>query len=257
MSFALGAGGGLLLGAAAASGLLLRGAHTGPRADGVLTQAPIAAAVATPVPSPDERAAFGALAARLRSPDAARLEEVRIWHFGPPDERAVCGTLVSPELPGGQARFVVRLLLPRGAPLDPDVPDARPPMTVVEDGPGLVRPTPEASRRFCRQAPQLAAHAAAAAGTSAAPLAAESGGPAAAPREEAAGIAAPLGRMLTQAPANLRAGPGGPVLSVIPRGRILNVYDRAPGGWLLIGDAEPLGWIHASLLVEAPTARAE
>jgi uncharacterized protein YraI len=61
-------------------------------------------------------------------------------------------------------------------------------------------------------------------------------------------------RVLVHSPANLRAGPGGgaSVLSVVPRGRTLEVFDQAPGGWVRVGDGEPWGWIHASLLAGAP-----
>jgi uncharacterized protein YraI len=65
-------------------------------------------------------------------------------------------------------------------------------------------------------------------------------------------MAGPQGRAVVQSPANLRAGPGGgaEVLSTLPRGQVLTVFDRAPGGWLRVGDAEPRGWVHSSLLAE-------
>jgi hypothetical protein len=46
----------------------------------------------------------------------------------------------------------------------------------------------------------------------------------------------------------MRITPGGVVQSVVPRGRALLVFDRAPGGWMLVGETEPQGWIHGSLL---------
>ena len=55
-------------------------------------------------------------------------------------------------------------------------------------------------------------------------------------------------------PANLRSGPGAgaAVIAVLPRGQVLDVFDRAPGGWLRVGVGEPWGWAHSSLLVEGP-----
>jgi hypothetical protein len=37
------------------------------------------------------------------------------------------------------------------------------------------------------------------------------------------------------------------VLRTLPRGLELQLYGRAPGGWLQVGDAEPWGWVHSSL----------
>ncbi len=53
---------------------------------------------------------------------------------------------------------------------------------------------------------------------------------------------------------NLRNGPGGgaAVVGVIPRGQVLDVFERAPGGWLRVGVGEPWGWAHSSLLIEGP-----
>ena len=51
-------------------------------------------------------------------------------------------------------------------------------------------------------------------------------------------------------PINLRNNPagGGAVLRVIPRGTRLRVFAEAPGGWYQVGETEPLGWIHGSML---------
>jgi hypothetical protein len=51
-------------------------------------------------------------------------------------------------------------------------------------------------------------------------------------------------------PVNLRSNPagGGTVLRVVPRGTRLRVFAEAPGGWYQVGEAEPVGWIHGSML---------
>lgn len=68
----------------------------------------------------------------------------------------------------------------------------------------------------------------------------------------AAGQPMPRGAVMTsqRTPANIRAEPNGQgtVLRVAPRGSILQVFDEAPGGWLMVGETEPWGWVHASLL---------
>lgn len=209
----------------------------------------------------EEAAVRQTLAARLRSPDAMRLEDVRVWRFGPPDERAVCGTMRSPEIPGGSARFVVRVLMPReGASASSQL------VTVVEDAPGLVRATPEASRRFCREPPPeplpVASGPGSAGATGAAPPPGSAGDAAPGQWSGTAGAAAagsgadvPSGgraRVVTQGPANLRAYPGGEVLGTVARGRTLQVFDRTAGGWAQVGETAPEGWIHSSLLSDLP-----
>ena len=55
-------------------------------------------------------------------------------------------------------------------------------------------------------------------------------------------LAAPLATNLRQQPQA-----GAKVLRTLPRGLELQLYGRAPGGWLQVGDAEPWGWVHSSL----------
>ncbi|TDH58288.1 SH3 domain-containing protein, partial [Dankookia rubra] len=86
--------------------------------------------------------------------------------------------------------------------------------------------------------------------------------PAAAP---AAGAAAPPaippvvvpsaagGRQVTTSqahPVNIRSAPGGggAVVRVVPRASALRVFGEAPGGWLEVGESQPFGWVHASVL---------
>jgi hypothetical protein len=68
----------------------------------------------------------------------------------------------------------------------------------------------------------------------------------------AAGQPMPRGAVMTsqRTPANIRAEPSGgsPIVRTAPRGSVLQVYNEAPGGWLLVGETEPWGWVHASLL---------
>jgi hypothetical protein len=56
------------------------------------------------------------------------------------------------------------------------------------------------------------------------------------------------GTVSVRSAANVRAQPGGEVLRVAPRGATLDVFEEAPGGWYLVGEGEPWGWVHGSLL---------
>jgi hypothetical protein len=236
---------GIMLGSIATMLLTAPPDHRGELPAGMLAPAPLPApAAVTPAPAfaptpgaeaPELLAARQALAMRLRSPDALLLSDVRVYDFGVPEERAVCGTMRSPEIAGGSARFVVRVLQPRGA-------AARPPSAVVEDAPWLVRPSPEAARRFCREPEPMAAMPPATAPEAPAPPL---------PGTAPAAMAMAGGRVMTQSPANLRATPAGEVLMSIPRGRTLIVFDRAPGGWVQVGETAPQGWVHSSLLSDA------
>lgn len=62
------------------------------------------------------------------------------------------------------------------------------------------------------------------------------------------GGAGPLPRIVVRSPANVRTNPGGAVLRTAPRGEVFQVHGRAPGGWVRVGDAEPRGWVHSSML---------
>jgi hypothetical protein len=49
---------------------------------------------------------------------------------------------------------------------------------------------------------------------------------------------------------NIRIAPvgGSPLVRVAPRGTVLNVLAQASGGWLQVGEGEPEGWVHSSLV---------
>lgn len=58
------------------------------------------------------------------------------------------------------------------------------------------------------------------------------------------------GRVTMQQNGNLRVHPngGGAVVRVIGQGSSLQVFDEAAGGWLQVGDGEPWGWVHRSMV---------
>ncbi|HEY4253431.1 MAG TPA: SH3 domain-containing protein [Roseomonas sp.] len=64
-------------------------------------------------------------------------------------------------------------------------------------------------------------------------------------------VASPSSRssVTTRQHANLRTSPsGGSVVRVVPPGSSLTVFGEAPGGWYQVGESEPQGWIHGSML---------
>jgi uncharacterized protein YgiM (DUF1202 family) len=67
--------------------------------------------------------------------------------------------------------------------------------------------------------------------------------------------AAPTGSTVTlRQGGNLRAGPGAShsVIRTIPRGTVARVFAHESGGWYLIGDTAPWGWMHESRLASPP-----
>ncbi len=63
----------------------------------------------------------------------------------------------------------------------------------------------------------------------------------------------PPGRTVTTTaahPVNIRAQPGGggAVVRIVPRASTLRVFGEAPGGWLQVGEDQPFGWVHGSML---------
>jgi hypothetical protein len=61
------------------------------------------------------------------------------------------------------------------------------------------------------------------------------------------------GRQVTTSqahPVNIRNSPGGggAVVRVVPRASTLRVFNEAPGGWLEVGEEQPFGWVHGSVL---------
>jgi hypothetical protein len=61
-----------------------------------------------------------------------------------------------------------------------------------------------------------------------------------------------LGSVTTTAahPVNVRSSPagGGAIVRIVPRASVLRVFGDAPGGWLQVGEEQPIGWLHESML---------
>lgn len=210
-------------------------------------------------PERPEEVALQAVRARFRDPESASFREVRVHRFGPPDERAVCGIVASRETsgPSGGAEFVVRVVLPGGGRT------GGAPLPVLEEGPTLPRPTANARRRYCHDANDPRPTLPAPAGTSVSAMAATAftpdprvGGSAQPGGAQGGGQGAVLKRVAITGgnAANLRNGPGGgsAVIAVLPRGQVLDLFERAPGGWMRVGVGEPWGWVHSSLVAEGP-----
>lgn len=225
------------------------------RAQPAVAVSPQTAQVVAAAAEPLEESAFRVLRGRLRDPASANFKDVRVFDFGSPHERAVCGRVLAPrETPAGGADFVVRVILPG------DGRTGGPPLPVIEDGPNLPRATANARGRYCRDAadprskPRIPAGSMTAVSTTAAPADPQAGVNAQGVPAQGGGMPAVLRRAAVGggSAVNLRNGPGAGsmVIGVLPRGQVLDVFERAPGGWLRVGLGEPWGWAHASLLIE-------
>jgi hypothetical protein len=51
-------------------------------------------------------------------------------------------------------------------------------------------------------------------------------------------------------PVNIRnlPGGGGAIVRVVPRASVLRLFGEAPGGWFQVGEEQPFGWVHGSML---------
>jgi len=56
------------------------------------------------------------------------------------------------------------------------------------------------------------------------------------------------GTVVMRQAGNIRTSPQGSTIRVEPAGKELHVFGEAPGGWLQIGESEPDGWVHSSLV---------
>jgi hypothetical protein len=76
--------------------------------------------------------------------------------------------------------------------------------------------------------------------------------PPAAAAPQPAPAAAASGSVTTTSahPVNVRSSPagGGAIVRIVPRASVLRVFGEAPGGWLQVGEDQPFGWLHNSML---------
>jgi hypothetical protein len=210
-----------------------RGAHAVPRGESGLSRG-------------DEQAAVAAVQAHLNEAGLpGQLRDVRLYPLGLSDEVAVCATL---PLRGTEVtQIVARVVLAKPTQVEGVAERSeraasprRPPMVILEAGPGLGRGGSQMGpeQRYCRL-----------------PKAPEAVGAEAPVESGAQAVVEHALRLMVVSPARVRALPAGdaPVLWIAPRGRSYAVLGNAPGGWVNIGDGEEaLGWVHSSLLGSLP-----
>ena len=199
------------------------------------------------------RAAEDQLRARLRMPEDMPLRAVQVWRQQMAGNFAVCGQVN----PAGGANdpfipWVATVVLAEGKALRTDLvlgaSNAEASRVYVElvdrcfDGGG------PRTAQAARPLPPLPLDTALAANRTGGPAAFSAAGPQAAPLPAAGG-----GRTVTTTqahPVNIRSSPGGggAVVRVVPRASVLRVFGEAPGGWMQVGEEQPFGWAHASVL---------
>lgn len=61
-------------------------------------------------------------------------------------------------------------------------------------------------------------------------------------------------RVSIRSATNVRTAPNGsaPAVRTTARGTVLREFERGAGGWVKVGDAQPWGWVHSSLLAPPP-----
>lgn len=215
-----------------------------------------ASGAASPEAVEARRAAEEQLRARLRMPEGMPLRAVQVWRQQLAGTVAVCGQVN----PAGGANdpfipWVATVTLAEGKAQRTDLvlgaSNAEASRVYVEmvdrcfDGGG---PRTAQSARPLPPLPLDAALTTGRTGTAAATQSA--GASAGAPT---APVAVATGRTVTTAqahPVNIRNTPGGggAVVRVVPRASVLRVFGEAPGGWFQVGEDQPFGWVHASVL---------
>lgn len=215
---------------------------------------PPATEAAAPALAEARRAAEEQVRTRLRIIGDMRLRAIQVYSQQVPDTVAVCGQVN-----------------PAGGANDPFVPWVA--MVTLKDGKAvrtdlvLGASNMEASRVYIesvdrcfegggpRNAPGQSTRALP-------PLPADAGlsqaAPPAPPPAMSPSVALPLappraaGSITTTAahPVNIRNAPagGGAVVRIVARSSALRVFGDAPGGWLQVGEDQPFGWLHESML---------
>jgi hypothetical protein len=65
-------------------------------------------------------------------------------------------------------------------------------------------------------------------------------------------VNAAIGRATALQTSNVRDAPkGSKVLRELPRGTVVQIYDRRDG-WSQVGDDTPWGWVYSKLLADTP-----
>ncbi|MBL6455808.1 SH3 domain-containing protein [Belnapia sp. T6] len=210
------------------------------------------------------QAAEAQVRARLRMVGEMQMRAVQTWRQQVPNTVAVCGQVN----PTGEANdpfipWVVTVSLKEGrterADLVIGMSNAEAGRVFVEmldrcfEGGG-----PPTGRPQARALPPLPLDVAPALQRGTPPTAATAPGPPALPTVVVPAPAPSLpaaapGRMVTTTaahPVNIRSQPGGggAVVQIVPRASNLRVFGEAPGGWLQVGEDQPFGWVHGSML---------
>jgi hypothetical protein len=230
-----------------------------PRAVRAAQAAPAAPAQPATAEQEARRLAEERLRARLRAEGELTQRAVQVHRQARADTLAVCGQVHPAARPDDTfIPYVAVVALEEGRPARAEL--------------HLAASTPEATRVYFEMVDRCfdgggPAHARAAARplppapsglevvreVTTAPVATQATG-AAMPVAAAAGGGGPgmaaLGTAGIRSAANLRASPsgGGEVLRVLPRGATVEVFGQAPGNWFQIGEGEPWGWVHGSLI---------
>lgn len=189
-----------------------------------------------------QQAVEAELRLRSQTPSAVRLRRVEVYRQSAPNTLAACGQ-VSPT--GAEDAFIDFAAVAitnegKGAQVQE--------LYLADGGPDAGRTRTQSWLRCTDDAKRLEVTRTGNPARPSTPPAASTSSP---PRPQAS----PTGSTVTiRQGGNLRTGPGAShsVLRTIPRGTVVRVFGHESGGWYLIGDTAPWGWMHESRLASQP-----
>ena len=121
------------------------------------------------------------------------------------------------------------------------------PREVARQGAPSIPPLPDDMARVQQQVAALSQKPSApAAASPPSPVPPRQASPPSAPPPPA--VTAAQGTVVMRQNGNVRIAPHGEAVRVEQQGTELRVFGEAPGGWLQVGNAAPIGWVHSSMV---------
>jgi uncharacterized protein YgiM (DUF1202 family) len=189
-----------------------------------------------------QQAVEAALRHRSPTPSAVRLRRVEVYRQSAPNTLAACGQVSPTGADDAFIDFAAVAITKEGEGVQVQE------LYLADGGPDAGRTRTQSWLRCTDDARRLEVTRPGSPARASAPPAAPTGSP---PGPQAS----PTGSTVTiRQRGNLRTGPGSShsVIRTIPSGTVVRVFGHEAGGWYLIGDTAPWGWMHESRLAPQP-----